>query len=148
MSKEKKQKIKNEVEDLRSKLQSDLTQEHETLETEFEKELMELTASLSEQEFLLGEDFEKMPAEYIRFRFGFLMPAMRINLINEFDQNLFIAGIEGCKLVNKLGNGITKVKFDLNAITLADTWCQSKVFPNVIETKELIEKNAEAPIEA
>lgn len=75
------------------------------------------------------------------------MPAMRLQLTNEFNQNLFNAAIEGCKLKCKLGNGITKVKFDLNSLTLADNWCQSKVFPNVIETKQLPKKTEGASTE-
>lgn len=54
-----------------------------------------------------------------------------------------MTAIEGCKLITKLGDGIAKVKFVLNSITLEDYWCQSKVFPNIIETKDIPDKNLE-----
>jgi hypothetical protein len=40
-----------------------------------------------------------------------------------------------------LGKGFTQAIFQVESLLIRDFWCRSKVFPNILETKELNEGN-------
>jgi hypothetical protein len=41
----------------------------------------------------------------------------------------------------ELGKGFTQAIFQVESLLIRDFWCGSKVFPNILETKELNEGN-------
>jgi len=99
-----------------------------------------LTESLGSTQVLASnEDFNKMPKGYLRFRFKVKIPSVQLSFINEFRQCLFVSEVIGQHASFDLGKGFTSAIFQVESLLIKDCWSGSKVFPHILETKELNE---------
>lgn len=77
-----------------------------------------------------------MPHGYIRFRLSLGVPSLCLSFVNEFDQTLFLAEIEGQSVKLDVGKGLTKAKFTVSSFNIRDKWTLAEAFPNIVETIE------------
>ncbi len=146
ISRDRKEKEQKAIEEFKQKMESELKAKVTQEKSKMDSELQQLTESLSTTQVLAsGEDFDKMPKGYLRFRFRIKIPSVQLSFINEFRQCLFVSEVIEQNASCDLGKGYTSAIFQVKSLLIRDFWSGSKVFPDILDTKELTEgKQAQA----